>query len=64
MLNSVLEGKKRNLFALSTQMQVEEHRSSDEEEMNHSDKFSLKRRRRLFPKRSVKFDNNFLPEDA
>lgn len=62
MLNSVFEGKKRNLFTLSTQMQVEENRSSDEEDNNNtSDKFNLKRRRRLFPKRQIESKGSFSP---
>ncbi len=41
-------------------MQVEENRSSDEEDNNNtSDKFNLKRRRRLFPKRQVESQDSF-----
>ena len=47
MMSSVLEAKKRSLFEVSSQMQVEESKSSDEDDMK-IDSFKLKRRRQLF----------------
>ena len=47
MMSSVLQAKKRSLFEVSSQMQVEESKSSDEDDMK-IDSFKLKRRRQLF----------------
>lgn len=47
MMSSVLQAKKRSVFEVSSQMQVEESKSSDEDDMK-IDSFKLKRRRQLF----------------